>query len=464
MEPTWTYISNKNINTTAILGPEGHGAIVSGPRRQLSRAEPFFSNMAPRTRFSNTPAYIAMIRINFPSPASDEVTMFQNSTLLDKNIAGESGHSDTPDTPRAWSREIVAGDTLDALLAEADISANQRYATTSAIAAEFNLARLRPGNEVKVTRDADGNLTNVDIWIDRHNSIKTTIGKDIDVNIVKPDASRYPFAKEITVKGSIFTSLHKEGVPTQFASEIASTLSGHVNFRRDLQVGDTLEVLWSEKRTDEGDRIGGSDISYARLNTRSRTYDVVWEEGDSRLVFQNGDVIRTFSSPIPGARTSSKFGMRRHPVLGGRRMHEGNDFAAASGTPVLASTAGEVSYVGRRGAYGRVVEIKHSSSVKTRYAHLSKYDVKRGQSVEAGDRIGTVGSSGRVNGPHLHYEFLLNESAVDPMASGRWDSLEANGNDREKLNRLDAARKEYEQKLSEGSDGSPSKNTNLDDA
>lgn len=373
-----------------------------------------------------------------PHASDGEEAEIDNEELTAEEVAAPA-----PEEPREWSREMVSGDTLDALLSEADIPANQRYAITTAIADKYNIGRLRPGNEVRVTRDLEGEVSNVTIVIDKNNSIEAVVGESVEVTVVKPDTSRHTIASKVTISGSIFSSLSKQGVPTQFASSISNALSGHVNFRRDLQAGDTLEMLWSQKRTDDGDIIGGSDISYARLNARGRTFDVVWEKG-SASVFRDGDVIRTFSSPIPGARISSKYGMRTHPVLGGRRMHDGADFAASTGTPILASTAGTVSYVGWRGGYGRVVEIQHNPSVKTRYAHLSRYGAKKGQRVEAGQRIGYVGSSGRVTGPNLHYEFLLNGRAVDPMASGRWKSLEASSNEREKLNKLAAARKSYE--------------------
>ena len=386
-----------------------------------------------------------------PAPASDldesatvpHALEGEEAEIGNHEMTAEEVATPAPEEPREWSRKMVSGDTLDALLSEADIPANQRYAITTAIADKYNIGRLRPGNEVRVTRDLEDEVSNVTIVIDKNNSIEAVVGESVEVTVVKPDTSRHTVASKVTINGSIFSSLSKQGVPTQFASSISNALSGHVNFRRDLQAGDTLEMLWSQKRTDDGDAIGGSDISYARLNARGRTFDVVWEKG-SASVFRDGDVIRTFSSPVPGARISSKYGMRTHPVLGGRRMHDGADFAATTGTPILASTAGTVSYVGWRGGYGRVVEIQHSPSVKTRYAHLSRYGAKKGQRVEAGQRIGYVGSSGRVTGPHLHYEFLLNGRAVDPMASGRWKSLEASSNEREKLNKLAAARKSYE--------------------
>ena len=345
--------------------------------------------------------------------------------------------------PRTWTRELVSGDTLDGLLEKAGVAVAHRYELTKEISKSYDLAHLRPGVIIKVTKDGLGNLTSVNIIIDSSHRIEVTIGDDIQVAQVKAKTDLLEMAKEVIIEGSIYTSLQKAEVPTKFAVAIEKVLSGHLNFRRDLQAGDALEILWMEERTADAARLKGAELKYARLKSQGSDYDVIWEGQPTPVLLRDGSVIRKFSPPVPEARISSNYGMRRHPVLGGRRMHKGTDFAAPTGTPVLATAAGVVSYVGRRGAYGRVVEVRHSSSVTTRYAHLSKYGAKRGQRVEAGDRIGSVGASGRVTGAHLHYEFLLNGKAVNPMASGRWEGLTASKDQQQKIDLLSAFRNRY---------------------
>ena len=123
-----------------------------------------------------------------------------------------------------------------------------------------------------------------------------------------------------------------------------------------------------------------------------------------------------FANPLRTSyRFSSPYGPRRHPVTGGRRMHEGVDFAARTGTPIHATADGVVTYAGWKSGYGRIVEIKHEFGIETRYAHMSRIRVKKGQKVSRGDRIGDMGNSGRSTGPHVHYEVRVNGKTVNPM-------------------------------------------------
>ena len=121
-------------------------------------------------------------------------------------------------------------------------------------------------------------------------------------------------------------------------------------------------------------------------------------------------------TPVDGARISSGYGMRKHPILGYNKMHKGVDFAAPTGTPIYAAGEGTVEYVGARGAYGKYIRLRHNGQLKTAYAHLHKYKsgIRVGSRVEQGDIIGYVGSTGRSTGPHLHYEVLVNNAQVNP--------------------------------------------------
>ena len=122
-------------------------------------------------------------------------------------------------------------------------------------------------------------------------------------------------------------------------------------------------------------------------------------------------------TPINGARLSSRFGMRKHPILGYSKMHRGIDFAAKRGTPIMAAGDGRISFIGRNGSYGKFIEIKHLNGFSTRYGHLQKFQkkLKKGSNVKQGQRIGYVGNTGRSTGPHLHYEVKHNRRMINPM-------------------------------------------------
>ena len=221
-------------------------------------------------------------------------------------------------------------------------------------------------------------------------------------------------------------------------------LGGTVDFRREMTGGETLRLLWREARVGE-DRIGQPELTFASLEIGGALYEVVWPENGSgqATIYVDGAVLRVFAQPVEGARLSSVFGRRTHPVYGNVRMHTGVDFAAARGTPVQATATGRVSFIGSRGGYGRVVEIAHGSDTKTRYAHLSAVTegLETGQRVAAGDMIGRVGATGTATGPNLHYEVLVDGRPTDPLSDARLaEAAEREADDAGALSRLAEAR------------------------
>lgn len=199
-------------------------------------------------------------------------------------------------------------------------------------------------------------------------------------------------------------------------------LGGTVDFRREMAGGETPRLLWREARVGD-DRIGQPDLAFAAMETGGSLYKIVWpDDGSGRAtIYVDGEALRVFAQPVEGARVSSVFGRRTHPVYGNVRMHTGVDFAPAHGTPVQATAPGRVSFIGWRGGYGRAVEISHGSDTMTRYAHLSAVPegIAQGQRVAAGDVIGRVGATGTATGPNLHYEVLVDGRPTDPLSDDR---------------------------------------------
>ena len=194
-------------------------------------------------------------------------------------------------------------------------------------------------------------------------------------------------------------------------------------------------LLWTEELSETGERIGRPVLSYAALSFGETRLEVVWpkEVGEVTTIFRDGAPIRTFAPPVVGAQLTSIFGNRRHPVYGDVRMHTGVDLSAPRGTPVYATAAGRVVFVGRRNGYGRVIEIAHGRSLMTRYSHLSAFSdgLAEGVRVEAGRQIGAVGSSGLATAPNLHYEVRLDDKPVDPLDDVRLAGFEAGGSKRQ---------------------------------
>lgn len=343
-----------------------------------------------------------------------------------------------------WSREIASGETLDAVLADAGIAAPARAEIALALGAVYDLRRLRPGHEITVISKVDDNPSRVELEVDDGVRIETVFGQELVTRVLEPDPEMVTFAGEAVIESSLFAALDKAGIPARFAVDMAQMLGGTVDFRRELSGGETMRLLWREAR-DGNERIGQPELAFAALDLDGSVYEIVWPDDGSgkATIYVDGEVLRVFAQPVEGARLSSVFGRRTHPVYGNVRMHTGVDFAAARGTPVNATAPGRVSFIGRRGGYGRVVEIAHGSDTLTRYAHLSEVPdtLEQGQRVMAGDMIGRVGATGTATGPNLHYEVLVDGRPTDPLSDDRLaKAAEREADDTAALERLSEAR------------------------
>lgn len=343
-----------------------------------------------------------------------------------------------------WSRDIAAGETLDAVLAEAGLSATDRAEVALALGAEFDLRRLRPGHSVNVVSAMDGSPRSVSLGVDDGVRIEAIFGDELATQVVTPDPDVVTLAGEAVIGTSLFATLDKAGMPSRFAVDLAQMLGGTVDFRREMSGGESLRLLWREARIGDK-RIGQPDLAFAALEISGALYEIVWPDDGSgqATIYVDGEVLRVFAQPVEGARLSSVFGRRTHPVYGNVRMHTGVDFAAARGTPVQSTAPGRISFIGWRGGYGRVVEISHGSDTMTRYAHLSAVpeDLAQGQRVAAGDVIGRVGATGTATGPNLHYEVLVDGRPTDPLSDERLaEAAEGEADDSAALSRLAEAR------------------------
>ena len=350
-----------------------------------------------------------------------------------------------------WSRDIAPGETLDFLLSEAGLAAPDRAEVALALGAEYDLRRLRPGHSVTVASTVDGSPRTVSLAVEDGVRIEVVFGEQLSTQVVAPDPEIVTLAGKAVIDSSIFAALDEAGIPARFSVDLAQMLGGTVDFRRELAGGETLRLLWREARVGE-DRIGQPELAFAALEIGGSLYEIVWPDDGSgqATIYVDGEVLRVFAQPVEGARLSSVFGRRTHPVFGNVRMHTGVDFAAARGTPVQSTAPGRVSFIGWRGGYGRVVEIAHGSDTLTRYAHLSavQEDLAQGQRVAAGDVIGRVGATGTATGPNLHYEVLVDGRPTDPLSDDRLaEAAESEADDTAALSRLAEARALLNQNL-----------------
>lgn len=218
---------------------------------------------------------------------------------------------------------------------------------------------------------------------------------------------------------SLYGSAAKMGIPQSVVAQAIKIYSQNIDFQRDIRQGDKLEVMYDSYETEDGYVAKTGDVIYAKLTLNGREIPLYrYKDSSGRLDYYSPEgrsIRRTLmKTPIDGARMSSGYGMRRHPVLGYTKMHKGVDFAAPIGTPIFASGDGVIEKAGRFSSYGNYIRIRHNGQLSTAYAHLSRIKVSPGARVRQGDVIGLVGNTGRSTGPHLHYEILVNGRHVNP--------------------------------------------------
>lgn len=218
---------------------------------------------------------------------------------------------------------------------------------------------------------------------------------------------------------SLYKSARAAGIPASAVAEAIKALSFGLDFQRDITASDTFDIVVEHRRAETGETETGK-LLYAGIDKGKRQVQMMrWTLGGRDQFFDaNGEATSKglLRTPVDGARISSSFGLRRHPILGFSRLHKGMDFAAATGTPILAAAAGKIVFASRNGGYGNYVIIDHGSGMRTAYAHLSRFGTTAGKSVAQGQVIGYVGTTGLSTGPHLHYELYRNGHAVDPAS------------------------------------------------
>ena len=319
------------------------------------------------------------------------------------------------------------GDTLAGLLDDADVEKPDAFAAVEQLSRYVRLAQLRPGKEIAIrfTTGKPSVLLEVEIEPEPGRIIRAFRQETGDWNaeeILVP-RDRYLVRAEGNVAGGLFPAMIRADVPAGMALSIIRILGHQLDFQRDLMPGDRFNILYERVRANDGEILGHGQILRVTLWLSGRKLEI-WNHtnrlGETDWYDDQGRTLRRslLRTPLDGARVSSGFGSRKHPILGYDRLHAGVDFAAPSGTAVFAAADGVVISARNEGGYGLMVRIRHANGIETRYAHLSRFghNIATGRRVVQGSVIGHVGSTGMSTGPHLHYEVLANGRAVDPSS------------------------------------------------
>ena len=329
--------------------------------------------------------------------------------------------------PRYTKLEYIskAGDTHQNIINKLDVDKNEKNLILETIKKEKTLKVLKINQKFSFKFDNLSKTKVIEFIIetDKKNEIifkKSSIKNTFASKKIKKNFKKRLAYKETVIINSLYNSAIDLGIKPNIIIEFARLYGFEVDFQRDIWKNDSFQIIYEEFVNDKNKIVDTGEIIFANLNLQDsdlQLYKYEYEKDKIDYFDENGKSIKKtlMKTPINGARLSSSYGKRKHPILGYTKMHTGTDFAAPSGTPIMASGDGKVTKAGWCGGGGNCVKIKHNKTYQTVYAHMSKFGrgLKRGVKVKQGQIIGYVGSTGLSTGPHLHYEVIENGKKIN---------------------------------------------------
>jgi len=319
--------------------------------------------------------------------------------------------------------KIKSGETFDKILEDYLIQKKEIFEIKNALEKKVNLNKLSTKQIIEFSLDKTNNKIN-EFTFQISNKKKIILIRDNSNNTFDDEIISIKLNKNIVYKENlILQSLYKaavdENIPANIIIEFARIYGFQIDFQRDIRKQDKFQIMYEIFLNDKNEIIETGEILFANLKLSGQDNGLYYfdKEGSDGHYDKNGKSVKKalMKTPINGARLSSPFGMRKHPIDGFNKMHRGTDFAAPTGTPIMASGDGVVKKAGWCGGGGNCVKIRHNSTYQTIYAHMSKFarGIKAGVRVKQGQTIGYVGSTGKSTGPHLHYEVIVNGKKVN---------------------------------------------------
>ena len=320
--------------------------------------------------------------------------------------------------------KISSGETFDKILNNYSIPNEEINQIKKKLNSNYNINNLQPNLEIKITIDQSNNkkITSFLFPVSRTEKIQLT--RNLDDNLFEKKIIITNLNKKIVFKeGKITQSLYKTAIDLKVQPnviiEFARIYGFQVDFQRDIRKNDNFQIMYEVFEDDDGKIFETGNIIFADLKLSGKNNALYYFEkkGSEGHYDENGKSVEKalMKTPINGARLSSAFGMRKHPIDGFNKMHRGTDFAAPMGTPIMASGSGLITRARWCGGGGNCIKIKHNSTYETIYAHMKNFarGIKEGIRVKQGQIIGYVGSTGKSTGPHLHYEVVVNGKKVN---------------------------------------------------
>ena len=320
--------------------------------------------------------------------------------------------------------KILPGETFNSILKNYSVSDSEINKIINALNKDYNLNNLKANLYIKFIIDISDNNKVTFFLFPASRTEKIQLTKDLKTDIFKRETLITNLNKKIVFKeGKIFQSLYKSATDLSIQPNMIVKFAGlygfQVDFQRDIKKNDSFQIMYEIFEDDKGKIFETGNIVFANLRLSGTNNSLYYfNKKDSEGHFdKNGKSVKKalMKTPINGARLSSSFGMRKHPIDGYNKMHKGTDFAAPMGTPIMASGDGIITRAKWCGGGGNCIQIKHNKTYETIYAHMKNfsYGIRVGLRVKQGQIIGYVGSTGNSTGPHLHYEVIANNKKIN---------------------------------------------------
>ena len=321
------------------------------------------------------------------------------------------------------NHKVLQGETFDNILSNYSVKKTEISEIKKNISKKVNLNKLISGQKIQFTIDQKNNIVK-EFNFQISNTERIYLTRNVENNefrqkILLTKLNKNIIYRENIINESLYRSAIKKRIPANIIVEFARIYGFEVDFQRDIRKRDTFQIMFEVFVDDNGKILESGEILYANLKLSGRDNSLYYfdKKGSEGHYDKSGKSIQKalMKTPINGARLSSPFGMRKHPIDGFNKMHRGTDFAAPEGTPIMASGNGVIKKAGWCGGGGNCVVIKHNSTYQTVYAHMSKFanGIRSGKRVKQGQIIGYVGSTGKSTGPHLHYEVIVNGEKIN---------------------------------------------------
>ena len=334
--------------------------------------------------------------------------------------------NNTKETDVSYEKiEIIVskGETFLSILKEFNISEKKSFEIISEIEKLFDLRKLKIEEKILFYLDTNNSIKIIEFYKNINEKLIVSINSNsIKIENKILEKTSYQTSKEFNINNSLYSDGLKNNLPQDILIKLIRLFSFDLDFQRDIKKNTLVSVLYEYDQIKDNNKFEYKDIFYALININGNKLEYfrfLTDDGFVDYFNKDGKNVKKsiLKTPLDGARLSSNFGMRKHPISGYNKMHKGVDFAAPTGTPIYAGGNGVIEFIGNNGGYGKYIRIRHNNEYKTAYGHMSgfKKGLSKGLRVNQGEIIGYVGSTGKSTGPHLHYEIIFQNEQINPL-------------------------------------------------